>query len=86
MHQLVKKKICNLFICDSPEIRVGGSCEIVALRENFIDKPESYDSYSAKSCIFLFNFSLIICHIRDLIVWSRGKGKTNFVRLVMVRE
>jgi hypothetical protein len=25
-----------------------GSCEIVALRENFVDSPESYDSFSAK--------------------------------------
>jgi hypothetical protein len=30
-----------------------GSCDIVALRENFIDRPESYDSFSAKSCVFL---------------------------------
>jgi hypothetical protein len=29
------------------------SCEIVALRENFIGRQESYDSYSAKSCILL---------------------------------
>jgi hypothetical protein len=29
------------------------SCEIVALRENFIDRPESYNSFSAKSCVFL---------------------------------
>jgi hypothetical protein len=29
------------------------SCEIVALRENFVDRPESYDSFSAKSCVFL---------------------------------
>jgi hypothetical protein len=31
----------------------GTSCEIVALRKNFIDRPESYDSFSAKSCVFL---------------------------------
>jgi hypothetical protein len=29
------------------------SCEIVALRENCVDRPESYDSFSAKSCVFL---------------------------------
>jgi hypothetical protein len=29
------------------------SCEIVALRENFVDRPESYDAFKAKSCIFL---------------------------------
>jgi hypothetical protein len=29
------------------------SCDIVALRENFVDRPESYDSFSAKSCVFL---------------------------------
>jgi hypothetical protein len=29
------------------------SCEIVALREKFVDRPESYDSFSAKSSIFL---------------------------------
>jgi hypothetical protein len=29
------------------------SCDIVALRENFVDRPESYDSFSAKSCAFL---------------------------------
>jgi hypothetical protein len=28
------------------------SCDIVALRENFVDRPESYDSFSAKSCVF----------------------------------
>jgi hypothetical protein len=31
-------------------------------------------------------FLPIICHIRDLDVWSRGKGKSNFVRIVMVWE
>jgi hypothetical protein len=31
---------------------IWASCEIVALRENFVDRPESYDSFSAKSCIF----------------------------------
>jgi hypothetical protein len=113
------------------------SCEILALRENFLDRPESYDSFSAKNCIFLahektrtvwdiflhshsqpdpkqgikklqrhFPATLVlsitnlaniwhrpeqhwkshslICHIRDLDVWSRCKGKSNFVRLVMV--
>jgi hypothetical protein len=29
------------------------SCEIVALRKNVADRPESYDSFSAKSCVFL---------------------------------
>jgi hypothetical protein len=29
------------------------SCEIVALQENFVDRPESYDSFSAKSLYFL---------------------------------
>jgi hypothetical protein len=29
------------------------SCDIVTLRENFVDRPESYDSLSAKSCVFL---------------------------------
>jgi hypothetical protein len=29
------------------------SCEIVALRENVVYRPESYDSFSAKSCVFL---------------------------------
>jgi hypothetical protein len=29
------------------------SCEIVAHRENFVDRPESYNSFSAKNCIFL---------------------------------
>jgi hypothetical protein len=29
------------------------SCEIVALQENFVDRPESYDSFRAKSCLFL---------------------------------
>jgi hypothetical protein len=27
--------------------------EIVALRKNFVDRPESYDSFSSKSCVFL---------------------------------
>jgi hypothetical protein len=123
-------------------ITVNISCEIVALRENFVDKPESYDSVNARSCIFLahekthtvwgsflqFNtqsdpnlgiktllrhfpttlvpsqtlkisdivqsnlqsttleFSLMICHILDLDVWSCGKGKSNFVRVVVVQE
>jgi hypothetical protein len=120
------------------------SCQIVAHRGNFVDRPESYDSFRAKNCIFLalektrtlgvyfsipihnltqskvsknaqdiflllstlvrsltlqisdivqsslesptLEFSLIICYIRDLDVWSRGKGKSNFVRLVMVRK
>jgi hypothetical protein len=39
------------------------SCEIVALRENFIDRPESYNSYSAKSCIFL-------AHEKTCMVWG----------------
>jgi hypothetical protein len=39
------------------------SCEIVALRENFIDRPESYDSYSAKICIFLV-------HEKTRTVWG----------------
>jgi hypothetical protein len=42
---------------------VSCSCEIVALRENFIDRPESYDSYSAKSCIFL-------AHEKTRTVWG----------------
>jgi hypothetical protein len=29
------------------------SCETVALQENFVDRTESYDSFSAKSCAFL---------------------------------
>jgi hypothetical protein len=29
------------------------SCEIVALQENFIDRPESYESFSTKSGVFL---------------------------------
>jgi hypothetical protein len=118
------------------------SCEIVAHRENFVDRSESYDLFSAKNCIFLahektrtvwgiflhshtqpdlnhsikkflrhfhstlvpsltlqisdivqssleshtLEFSLIICHIRDLDVWSDGKWKSNFVKLVMVRK
>ena len=103
------------------------SCEIVAHRENFIDRPESYDLFSAKKCIFLahektrtvwgafllphtqpapsipttlvpsltlqlsdivqsslesptLEFSLIICYIRDLNVWSRSKGKSSFAK------
>jgi hypothetical protein len=28
------------------------SCDIVALRENFVDRPESYDLFSGKSCVF----------------------------------
>jgi hypothetical protein len=39
------------------------SCEIVALRENFVDRPESYDSFSAKSCIFL-------AHEKTRSVWG----------------
>jgi hypothetical protein len=39
------------------------SCEVVALRENFIDRPESYDSYSTKSCIFL-------AHEKTRTVWG----------------
>jgi hypothetical protein len=39
------------------------SCEIVALRENYIDRPESYDSFSAKSCIFL-------AHEKTRTVWG----------------
>jgi hypothetical protein len=122
------------------------SCEVVALRENFVNRPESCGSLSTKICIpgdiscarknthglgyiflhphtqpapnqgskiFLrhfpttlvpsltlqisdfvqsslenltFDFLLIICHIRDLHVWPRVKGKSNFERLVMVRE
>jgi hypothetical protein len=40
-----------------------GSCEIVALRENFVDRPESYNSFSAKSCIFL-------AHEKTRTVWD----------------
>jgi hypothetical protein len=29
------------------------SYETVALQENFVDRPESYDLFSAKSCLFL---------------------------------
>jgi hypothetical protein len=29
------------------------SCKIVALRENVVDRPESYDLFSTGSCIFL---------------------------------
>jgi hypothetical protein len=29
------------------------SCEIVALRKKSVDRPESYDSFSAKKCVFL---------------------------------
>jgi hypothetical protein len=117
------------------EILYYTSCEIVALREFFVDRPESYDSFSAENCIFLahektrkvwvifihfhtkpdskqgikkflrhfpttlvpsltlqisyivrsnlesptLEFSLIICLIQDLDVWSRGKGKSSFV-------
>jgi hypothetical protein len=32
--------------------RLNPSCEIIALRQN-VDRPESYDSFSAKSCVFL---------------------------------
>jgi hypothetical protein len=28
------------------------SCEIVALRENFVDRPESYDLLSAKKVVY----------------------------------
>jgi hypothetical protein len=38
------------------------SCEIVALRENFVDRPESYDSFSAKSCVFLHTVWGIFLH------------------------
>jgi hypothetical protein len=30
-----------------------GSCETIALWENCVGRPESYDSFSAKSCVFL---------------------------------
>jgi hypothetical protein len=39
------------------------SCEIVALRENFAARPESYDSVSAKSSIFL-------AHEKTRTVWD----------------
>jgi hypothetical protein len=29
------------------------SCKIVALRKNVVDRPKSYDLFSAKSCVFL---------------------------------
>jgi hypothetical protein len=39
------------------------SCEIVALQENFVDRPESYDLVYAKSCIFL-------AHEKTRTVWG----------------
>jgi hypothetical protein len=30
-------------------------CEVVALRENFVDRPERYDSCSTKSYIFVMH-------------------------------
>jgi hypothetical protein len=33
--------------------RGGIKCEVVALCENFVDRPERYDSFSAKSSVFL---------------------------------
>jgi hypothetical protein len=38
------------------------SCEIVALRENFVDRMENYDSFSAKSCVFLVHGWGIFLH------------------------
>jgi hypothetical protein len=35
------------------EKKNSASCEIVALRENVVDRPESYDSFSAKIYMFL---------------------------------
>jgi hypothetical protein len=35
------------------EKRFCYSCETVALRENFVDRPESYNPFSVKRCIFL---------------------------------
>ena len=34
-------------------INVTCSGEIVALLENFVDRPKTYDSFSANSCVFL---------------------------------
>jgi hypothetical protein len=39
------------------------NCEIIAIRENFVDRPESYDLFSAKSCIFLV-------HEKTRTVWG----------------
>ena len=39
------------------------SCEIVALQENFVYRPESYDSASAKNCIFL-------AHEKTRTIWG----------------
>ena len=42
---------------------IQSSCEIVALRKNFVDRPESYDSASAKNCTFL-------AHEKTRMVWG----------------
>jgi hypothetical protein len=44
-------------------IMTYSSCEIVALWKNIVDRPESYDLFSAKSCIFL-------AHEKTRMVWG----------------
>jgi hypothetical protein len=43
----------NIFLLQLAGDSKYSSCEIVALRENFDDRSKSYNSFSAKSCIFL---------------------------------
>jgi hypothetical protein len=48
------------------------SCEIVAHRENFVDRPESYDSFSAKICVFLAH-SLGYIYPYPYITWPKAR-------------
>jgi hypothetical protein len=50
------------------------SCEIEALRENFVDRSESYDSFSAKSCVFLAH-GLGYISLFPYIIWPKARYK-----------
>jgi hypothetical protein len=63
------------------------SCETVALRESFIDRPESYDSFSAKSCVFLAHvlgvyFSILLHNLAQCKISQIPKTFTNYSRTI----
>jgi hypothetical protein len=48
---------------DCKNLKMQPTCKIVALWKNVVDRPESYDSFSAKGCIFL-------AHEKTRTIWG----------------
>jgi hypothetical protein len=65
-------KLGHLFYMSEPWAVYPISCEIVAHRENFVERPESYDSFSAKNCIFLVH-SLGYIYPYPYITWPKAR-------------